>query len=195
MGAEVQSKTYFPGSMTDLNNTFHNAADGYSGYAKEQIRQTIVKQDSIFRHQHYDYFPTMAAADGYSGYAKEQIRQTIVKQDSIFRHQIQELHRVYKRQRDLMNPVSAETRMFSSGFPVVDPSFSRVSAPTTNYTFSPLNKGKSTLNGFGPGVSERIVIDLEQPADVDESNRRKQQLGSFHSLKTEKGFNLADLNK
>ncbi|GJR58154.1 tetratricopeptide-like helical domain-containing protein [Tanacetum coccineum] len=189
MGAEVQSKAYFPGSMTDLNSSFHNGASYL--YHNDKSHSISGPTNS----QHYDYFPTMAATDGYSGYAKEQIRQTIVKQDSIFRHQIQELHRVYKRQRDLMNPVSAETRMFSSSFPVVDPSFSRVSTPTTNYTFSPLNKGKSTLNGFRPGVSERIVIDLEQPADVDESNRRKQQVGSFHSLKTERGFNLADLNK
>ncbi|GJU95758.1 Myc-type, basic helix-loop-helix domain-containing protein [Tanacetum coccineum] len=36
--------------------------------------------------------------------------------------------------------------------------------------------GKSTLNGFGSGVFERIVIDFEQPAEVDERNRRKQQV-------------------
>lgn len=100
-----------------------------------------------------------------------------------------------------MNPVSAETHILSSSFPVVNPSFSRVSTPTTNNKPSPLNKGKSTLNDYGPqtskcGVSERIVIDLEQPADVDDSNRRKQQTGSFHnSMRTEKGFNFADLNK
>lgn len=194
MGAEVQSKTYFPGSMTDLNNGFHNG--GSYLYHNDKSHNISGPTNS----QHYDCFPTMAAMDGYSGYAKEQIRQTMVKQDSIFRHQIQELHRVYRRQRDLMNPVSAETHILSSSFPVVDPSFSRVSTPTTNNKHSPLNKGKSTLNDFGPltskcGVSERIVIDLEQPADVDESNRWKQQTGSFHSMRTEKGFNLADLNK
>lgn len=82
MGAEVQSKTYFPGSMTDLNNGFHNGASYL--YRNDKSHNISGPTNS----QHYDYFPTMSAMDGYSGYAKEQIRQTIVKQDSIFRHQV-----------------------------------------------------------------------------------------------------------
>lgn len=73
MATKVQAK-YFPGSMMDLNNGLYNVMwdpyhddrnqgynsflmsqtmDGYLGYPKEQMRQTILKQESIFRHQVY----------------------------------------------------------------------------------------------------------------------------------------------
>lgn len=78
MGTEIQSKTYFPGydSMPDLNNNAANGmwalyyedktlnsgqlhdsflsrqtGNGYFAYEKEQVRQTILKHESIFRHQ------------------------------------------------------------------------------------------------------------------------------------------------
>ncbi|KAI3669971.1 hypothetical protein L6452_41500 [Arctium lappa] len=124
--------------------------------------------------QHYDYFLTRQATDGY---AKEQIRQTILKHESIFRHQLQELHRLYKRQKDLMNPMAPETSNFGrflnqtpSSFSLVDSSFSRASTSRCV-------------------VSERKVIDLELPADAEE------KVGNFHSLSTEKVFGLADLNE
>ncbi|GKB85657.1 hypothetical protein Tco_0957929 [Tanacetum coccineum] len=44
--------------------------------------------------------------DGCTGYLKEQMKQNILKQHSIFTHQVQELHRLYKRQRDLMNELT-----------------------------------------------------------------------------------------
>lgn len=80
MGTEVQSKMYLPGcySMKDLSNSasyggwsLHHESkplkngqhydifltrpivDGFDfdGYNKEQLRQTIMKHESIFRHQ------------------------------------------------------------------------------------------------------------------------------------------------
>lgn len=78
MGTKVQCKTYLPGfcSMSDLNNNGTNTPwlldhenksrkrsqctdsilssqpiDGYSGCDKEKVRQTILGQETIFRHQ------------------------------------------------------------------------------------------------------------------------------------------------
>lgn len=168
MGAKVQSKTYFPGSMMDLNNGFCNGV--WDLYHDDKSRMISGPGNS----QHYDYFLTRQATDGY---AKEQIRQTILKHESIFRHQLQELHRLYKRQRDLMNPAPLETsnlgRFLSqapSSFSLVDSAFSRASISRCD-------------------VSERKIIDLELPADVEE------KVGIFHSLSTERVFNLADLNE
>ncbi|KAM0006919.1 hypothetical protein Hdeb2414_s0157g00817431 [Helianthus debilis subsp. tardiflorus] len=190
MGAKVQSKAYFPGSMTDLNNGFHNSV--WDLYHDDRSHKIPPPGNS----QHYDYFLSTQAMDGYNGYAKEQIRQTILKQETIFKHQLQELHRLYKRQKDLMNPVSTESlnmghflNQVPSSFPQMNTSFSRVSTSGTDNTFSPMDsiKGKSALQEFNPPisksyVSERRVIDLEAPADVDTSNKGK-------------AFNLADLNE
>lgn len=76
MGTEVQGKMYLPAyySMRDLNDATGNgswpphhesktfgqyygifstrpATDGYMGYDKEQLRQTILTHETIFRHQ------------------------------------------------------------------------------------------------------------------------------------------------
>ncbi|KAL8251217.1 hypothetical protein R6Q59_034910 [Mikania micrantha] len=201
MGAKVQSKTYFPGSVTDLNKGFHNGV--WDLYHDDKNHKIPIPGNS----QHYDYFLTTQAMDGYTGYAKEQIRQTILKHESIFKHQLQELHRLYKRQKDLMNPmpteplkrgqflnqvpsdVSKELHAFPSNFPLMNSSLSRASTSGTDNTVYPLDsiKGKGTLHEFGPliskyGVFERRVMNPEPPADLDPSNKGKL-------------FNLADLNE
>ena len=78
MGTEVQSKMYIPSyySMRDVNDDASNSGwsrhhenkalmngqyydlflprqtvEGYLGYEKEQLRQTILRHESIFRHQ------------------------------------------------------------------------------------------------------------------------------------------------
>ena len=78
MGTEVQSKMYIPSyySMRDVNDDASNSSwslhhenkalmngqyydlfltrqtvEGYLGYEKEQLRQTILRHESIFRHQ------------------------------------------------------------------------------------------------------------------------------------------------
>ncbi|XP_059670393.1 uncharacterized protein LOC132315949 isoform X2 [Cornus florida] len=96
MGTEIQSKTYFPGyySMRNLND---NASTDFWALCHEER--------TLKNGQNYDLLLTRPFVDGYSGYDKEQLRQTILKHESIFRHQLQELHRLYKRQRDLMNEI------------------------------------------------------------------------------------------
>ncbi|XP_076926991.1 uncharacterized protein LOC143590374 isoform X2 [Bidens hawaiensis] len=186
MGAKVQPKTYFPGSMTDLNNGFHNL------YHDDKTHNIPTNGTT----QHYDYILTAQAMDGYNSYAKEQIRQTILKHESVFKHQLQELHRLYKRQKDLMNPVSTESLNLGHflnhappNFPQMNPSFSRASTSRTDNMFSSMDsiKGKGTLHEYNPLISkcgffEKRVIDLDTSADVDASNKGKV-------------FNLADLNE
>ncbi|XP_042757707.2 uncharacterized protein LOC111893711 [Lactuca sativa] len=162
MGAKVESKTYFPSSMIDLNNGFHN--DIWNPYHDDKTHKISGPTNS----QHYNYFLTTQTIDGY---AKEQIRQTILKHESIFKHQLQELHRLYKRQQDLMN-LTKETRIFASSFPHL------------GSTFRPFN----SINGKSLGVPERRVIDLQQSTD-------EQEIGIFQNLTQKKPFNLADLNK
>ncbi|GKC13778.1 hypothetical protein Tco_1010560 [Tanacetum coccineum] len=82
------------------------------------MKQAILKQDSIYRHQicftlqmelrkESMLRPFLdEAADGCTGYSKEQMKQAILKQYSIYRHHGQELHRLYKRRRDLMNQLT-----------------------------------------------------------------------------------------
>ncbi|KAA8530407.1 hypothetical protein F0562_005116 [Nyssa sinensis] len=96
MGTEIQSKTYLPGyySMKDLNDNVGNSLWGL--YHEEK---------TLKNGQYHESFFPRPAIDGYLGYDKEQLRQTILKHESIFRHQLQELHRLYKRQRDLMNEI------------------------------------------------------------------------------------------
>ncbi|KAJ9540722.1 hypothetical protein OSB04_027228 [Centaurea solstitialis] len=177
MATKVQSKPYFPGSMMDLNSGFPSGVwdpyhdDRTSGSEKSQC---------------YDSFLMRQTMDGYPGYAKEQMRQTILKQESIFRHQLEELHRVYKRQRDLMNeltmkehynfsvPVEAsksshflsqvpsqitkDVHSPLSNFRQVDSTFGRVSISESNSIFPPHNslKGNCTLKEIETTLSRFI---------------------------------------
>nr|GMD51890.1 uncharacterized protein LOC109189230 isoform X1 [Ipomoea batatas] len=78
--------------------------------------------------------------DGYFEYEKEKVRQTILKHELTFRHQLQELHRLYIRQRDLMNDL--KMRELHKNSKEVD--LSRY----THYTQS-LFECKRAVNGTG----------------------------------------------
>ncbi|XP_076954323.1 uncharacterized protein LOC143628698 [Bidens hawaiensis] len=158
MAAKVQAKTYFHSSMMDLNNGLFNVMwDPY--------------HDN--RNQGYNSFLMSQTMDGCPGYPKEQMKQTILKQESIFRHQLQELHRVYKRQRDLMN----EIRMKDC------------------YSFTIPAKAPNSGHFLNRVCSQRRVIDLELPADAEDDNEGNQPVKDVHNLSTKRAFNLADLNE
>ncbi|KAD5961058.1 hypothetical protein E3N88_12531 [Mikania micrantha] len=125
------------------------------------------------RNQGYNSLFMSQTIDRYPGYLKEQMRQTILKQESIFRHQLQELHRVYKRQRDLMN----ELRM-KDHYHFTIPADAQNSSHLASQVCTQISKEIST---------RRRVIDLELPADMEEEN--------IHFSSTKKTYNLADLNK
>lgn len=139
--------------MLDLNNGFSNGM------------WDLYHDDRSEKSQCYNSFMMIQAMDGYSGYAKEQMRQTMLKQDSIFRHQLEELHRLYKRQRDLMNELTMKEH--------------------SNFSMSLKDYRPPYSNSI---TNQRRVIDLELPADVYEDNEGKQQPAQIV-------HKLADLNE
>lgn len=100
MGTEVQSKMYLPGpgyySIRDLDD---NAGNG---------RRWDPHGRTSKSGQYYDMFLASSSIDGYSGYEKQQLRQTILNHEFIFRNQLHDLHRLYKRQKDLMNEIQCK---------------------------------------------------------------------------------------
>lgn len=133
--------------------------------------------------QSYNLFVTRPTLDGYWGCDKEHLRQTILKHESLFRYQLEELHRLYKRQRDLVNEIkrrelqqhlieveiSQSTLFLShsdcgdvrktphvSDLPLMDPTFGRPTTSGANSIRSPLSflRGK---NVFGPFPSQDRV--------------------------------------
>nr|GMD54050.1 uncharacterized protein LOC109189230 isoform X1 [Ipomoea batatas] len=94
MGTKIQCKTVLPAfySVKDLNGSVSNG-------------MCLLSHDerTLKIGQHYDSFSPRFPMDGYFEYEKEKVRQTILKHELTFRHQLQELHRLYIRQRDLMN--------------------------------------------------------------------------------------------
>ncbi|KAM3363788.1 hypothetical protein P3S68_018642 [Capsicum galapagoense] len=94
MGTKVQCKAYLPGfcSTSDLNNNGTNIP--WLPNHENKSRKRSQCTDSVLSPQ---------PIDGYFECDKEKMRQTILKHETVFRHQLQELHRIYRRQRDLMN--------------------------------------------------------------------------------------------
>lgn len=92
MGTKLHSKAYFPGYYSrDLSN----AGNGmWAVYDEGKSFQNGQVNDS---------FLASSTVDRCIGYNKEKVRQTILKHESVFREQLQELHRLYRRQRELMN--------------------------------------------------------------------------------------------
>ncbi|XAR51697.1 hypothetical protein NMG60_11006403 [Bertholletia excelsa] len=90
MGTEVQAKAYFSES--------YSVRDRHV-WAQYHARKSL-KND-----QHYNPFLIRPPVDGYLGFSKELLRQTILKHESIFRQQLEELHRLYERQRYLMSKI------------------------------------------------------------------------------------------
>ncbi|XP_034906657.1 uncharacterized protein [Populus alba] len=96
MGTKVQCESYFPGyfSMRDLNED-SNSCSWPPFYG-----------DKTFTNGQYynDYLPRVVA-DAYPANDKDVVKRTMLKHEAIFRKQLQELHRLYRIQRDLMDEI------------------------------------------------------------------------------------------
>ncbi|GFS32453.1 hypothetical protein Acr_00g0022840, partial [Actinidia rufa] len=152
--------------MRDLNDS---AGTGIWALYREH---NTLKND-----QYYNTFLTRPNIDGYVVYDREQLRQTILKHESIFRHQLEELHRLYNRQRDLINEIKRRelqqhliraemslSSLFSfripsgdvkktcqvSHFPIMGPTIGRPTMSGTNSIQSPLSfmKGNNIFGSF-----------------------------------------------
>ncbi|XP_042004574.1 uncharacterized protein LOC121753358 [Salvia splendens] len=83
-------------NLRDLNG----GAGGYSWHlynSNASYREERGHNNSVF----------VPSCDQYLGHDKEMLKQIIQNQEAAFRSQVQELHRVYRRQRDLMNEMRA----------------------------------------------------------------------------------------
>ncbi|XP_021820659.1 uncharacterized protein LOC110762344 [Prunus avium] len=78
MGAHIQCNSYFPGYFLTRN---HN----------------LIANRSKRKHN--------SSPDQFLGYYKEVLKQTMLEQEMILRDQIQDLHRLYGRQRELMDEI------------------------------------------------------------------------------------------
>lgn len=140
--------------------------------------------------------------DGYLGYNKDDLKQTMLKHEAIFKNQVYELHRLYRKQRDLMDEVkrkdlnkhqipletSSSSSPFASQMPSEDarhlkipglPSVNSMIANAENI-HSPLSfirssttqagysgKNSKDADGFDsrPTKVRRKMFDLHLPAD------------------------------
>ncbi|KAE9605554.1 hypothetical protein Lal_00024940 [Lupinus albus] len=93
MGTKVQNLlgSY---SMRDLNEEFSSCG------------WPLLYGDKTPANRQYcnNYHPSVTA-DTCSSYDKDVVKRTMLEQEAIFKNQVHELHRLYKRQRDLMNEV------------------------------------------------------------------------------------------
>ncbi|KAK4346453.1 hypothetical protein RND71_032792 [Anisodus tanguticus] len=202
MGTTIQCKTYLPGffSTSDLNNNGTNTP--WLLNHENKCRKRSHCTDSVLSPQ---------PVDGYFECDKEKVRQTILKHETIFRHQLQELHRLYSRQRDLMNEhqrkemLNHQTKTFQSSpslshFPSLDsiacqlstkdaaknqPSFDFIANDSRSIRFS----SQVTKSSHQPGITlfQRKMLDsrleFNSYAVLDRANSSKRT------------DELADLNK
>ncbi|KAM5581301.1 hypothetical protein ABKV19_010497 [Rosa sericea] len=176
MGTEVQSKMYLPGYYS-IPTLTSNA--GHGGWSLLHENKTLKNG------QQYDILLTRPVVDGFHRCSKEQVRQMILKHESIFKHQLNELHRLYERQKDLMNEIkskellkhqkaaaTSQLPLFSSGLPLVDPDYHRPSMSTTGISSQSYcnSIGNTQQTSGGPSQSgvkklQRRLFNLELPAD------------------------------
>lgn len=111
MGTEIQNKAHFSGSYStrdvsdNLGNNIRALYDRHKAFNIDHFNGPFLRKRTI---------------DGYSGYEKEQLKQTILKHEFIFKHQLEELHRIYTRQRDLMNEIKRRELQKPSEWSFVD---------------------------------------------------------------------------
>ncbi|KAI5340919.1 hypothetical protein L3X38_020193 [Prunus dulcis] len=192
MGTEVQSKMYLPGyySVQKLSSNV-----GHGSWS------LLHENKNLKNGQQYELFLTRPIMDGFHARDKEQMRQTILKHESVFRHQLNELHRLYKRQKDLMNEIKSKellkhqkvagtslSTFSSSGFPneadrnsrhnsnlpFVDSSFGRPCTSSTGISQSPCNSiGKTLQTSGGPSESRVRMKDHESLDSRGKKPRRR----------------------
>lgn len=148
---------------------------------------------------YYNGFVPGVAADIYPGYGKDIVKQKMLEHEATFRNQVYELHRLYKKQKDLMDDVKrkealkarmpVETSLASSplvsqitcedtrkwqipSFPVANPSYA---GPSAEGIHSPVNsmKGHSTPPATFASPNGGIFKTSETPDSRPSKVRRK----------------------
>uniref|UniRef100_F6HEZ1 Uncharacterized protein n=1 Tax=Vitis vinifera TaxID=29760 RepID=F6HEZ1_VITVI len=168
MGTKVQCKSYLPGyySMRDLNEDSNSG--GWPLYYGDK---------TLTNGQYYNGFLPRAIADAYTGYDKDVLKQTMLEHEAIFKDQVHELHRLYRKQRNLMDEIKrkelhkqrvpVETSLSSSplssqmpseearkwhipGFPLINSVCASPSVSGTENSHHPLSFIKGNSSPAGP---------------------------------------------
>ncbi|XP_076907522.1 uncharacterized protein LOC143564003 [Bidens hawaiensis] len=93
MGTEVHYKNLFPGyhSMRNVNEDSSN--------------NSWHLFNALTNDHYYDGFTQQTVTDPYSGHDKDGLKQRMLQHEAVFKNQVYELHRLYKRQQDIMDEV------------------------------------------------------------------------------------------
>ncbi|PQP97625.1 uncharacterized protein Pyn_18229 [Prunus yedoensis var. nudiflora] len=159
MGTEVQSKMYLPGYYS-----VQKLSSNVVGHGSWSL---LHENKNLKNGQQYELFLTRPIMDGFHGCDKEQMRQTILKHESVFRHQLNELHRLYERQKDLMNEIKSKELLKHKNF-------GRPCTSSTGISQSPCNSiGKTLQTSGGPSESRVRMKDHESPDSRGKKPRRR----------------------
>ncbi|KAL0343843.1 UNVERIFIED_CONTAM: hypothetical protein Sangu_1271700 [Sesamum angustifolium] len=96
MGTKIQGNAFLRESHSVIDLDGSTSSGTRSLYHENQLLRNGQNPDS---------FTSPMYRNGYLGYDSERVRRTILEHESIFRNQIQELHRLYARQQELMNEI------------------------------------------------------------------------------------------
>ncbi|KAK9064610.1 hypothetical protein SSX86_015992 [Deinandra increscens subsp. villosa] len=93
MGTEVHYKNLFPGyhSMRNVN--------------EESTSSSWHLFNALTNGHYYDGFTPRTVTDAYFGHDKDELKQKMLLHEAVFKNQVYELHRLYRRQRDIMEEV------------------------------------------------------------------------------------------
>ncbi|KAL3525891.1 hypothetical protein ACH5RR_014263 [Cinchona calisaya] len=232
MGTQIlHSKRYSTGycSIWGLNANVSN--DTWSLYHEDKAPKSGYYGDS--------FLPRHMTINGSLEFDKEKLRQTILKHESMFKHQLQELHRLYGRQKELMNvfrigdPKKSQMKTETSN---LSPSFnipSEDAIPTRHATHTRSlhlgfgqsstseSAGKKSFSGFikdksmlafpsrWDGISEtcepphsnrnllgRGIIDLESPPNVNMNHEEihlKERIFELSGVKSNSATSTSEI--
>ncbi|KAL8228994.1 hypothetical protein R6Q57_013894 [Mikania cordata] len=94
MGTEVHYKNLFPGYHSMRNVDEDSTTSSWHLF-------------NTFTNGHYhDGFSPRTITDAYFGHDKDDLKQKMLQHEAVFKNQVYELHRLYRRQRDIMEEVN-----------------------------------------------------------------------------------------
>ncbi|XP_071715851.1 uncharacterized protein [Rutidosis leptorrhynchoides] len=187
MGTEVHCKSSFEGchSMRDVNED-SNSSSWSVFYGDKPLTPNVG--------HYYNGFIPRTVSDAYPGCDKEALKQKMLEHEATFKEQVFELHRLYRRQRDMMEEVkrngyhkhriSIDTSSSSSLLPSQKPyedghKWQIPSFPLTNSssvrpsifgveinTNSPLSCSKGNDNSNNYSSKDFEIMDCSRPSKV-----------------------------
>ncbi|KAK2655478.1 hypothetical protein Ddye_008530 [Dipteronia dyeriana] len=180
MQADMQCKSYFPGHYSTVDLNMDTSGSLWPFYNVD----TVMKSE-----QYCNGTLSRSSPNQHWVYSKEALKQTMLMHQATFKDQIHELHRLYWRQRELMdemkrnklqNNLNLETLQSNPhlsqkscdftqkqchvlSLPRVNPACNQlfVSTAESSLLLSNFNEGKSTHTGLDPAESKFALKDCQ----------------------------------